>query len=86
MKNYKLLLEDILNNGLEKNTENGKVLSVFGRSLIHSMKDGFPLLDTKKSYFKDVVTELLWSLRGNRNIKYLVDNNCHIWDDDCFSN
>jgi thymidylate synthase len=50
------------------------------------MSEGFPLLTTKKMPFKTIVTELLWFLKGNTNIKYLVDNGCHIWDGDCFSN
>jgi len=79
------LLKDILENGVEKNTRNGKVLSVFGRSIRYKFKDGkFPLLTTKKMYFKGIVTELLWFLRGDTNIKYLVDNNCHIWDGDAY--
>jgi thymidylate synthase len=79
------LLKDILENGVEKNTRNGKVLSVFSRSIRYKFKDGkFPLLTTKKMPFKTIVTELLWFLRGDTNIKYLVDNNCHIWDGDAY--
>ena len=85
-KKYQSLLQDILDNGVVKETRNGGTISVFGRQIRHNMKDGFPLLTTKKMAFKTMVTELLWFLRGDTNIKYLVDNNCHIWDGDCFAN
>jgi thymidylate synthase len=81
---YQNLLRDILENGVEKDTRNGKTLSVFGRQIRHDMKLGFPLLTTKKMAWKTIVTELLWFLNGSTNIKYLVDNNCHIWDGDCY--
>jgi thymidylate synthase len=48
------------------------------------MSDGFSLLTTKKMYWKGIVTELLWFLRGDTNIRYLVENDCHIWDGDCY--
>jgi thymidylate synthase len=83
---YQNLLKDILENGTKKETRNGGTISVFGRQIRHKMSDGFPLLTTKKMPFKTIVTELLWFLRGDTNIKYLIDNNCHIWDGDCFSN
>jgi thymidylate synthase len=83
---YQNLLKDILENGITKETRNGNTTSVFGRQIRHNMKDGFPLLTTKKMPFKTIVTELLWFLRADTNIKYLVDNNCHIWDGDCYSN
>jgi len=86
-KQYTDLLQDILDNGYEKDTRNGKVLSVFGRTIRHSMKDGkFPLLTTKKMYFKGIVTELLWFLKGDTNIKYLLNNDCNIWTGDCYQN
>jgi len=83
---YNNLLEDILENGVEKTTRNGNTLSVFGRQIRHKMSDGFPLLTGKKMFFKGIVTELLWFLRGDTNIKYLVDNGCHIWDGDAYKN
>jgi thymidylate synthase len=86
-EHYIDLLKDILENGIKKDTRNGKVLSVFGRSIRYKFEDGkFPLLTTKKMAFKTMVVELLWFLRGDTNIKYLVDNDCHIWDGDCFAN
>ena len=59
-------------------------ISVFGRVIRHKMSEGFPLLTTKKMAFKQIATELIWFLRGDTNIKYLVDNNCHIWDGDAY--
>ena len=84
---YQNLLQDILDNGVEKKDRTGTgTISVFGRQIRHKMSEGFPLLTTKKIAFKTMVTELLWFLRGDTNIKYLVDNNCHIWDGDAYKN
>jgi len=81
---YINLLKDIMENGTRKKTRNGETISVFGRTIRHKMSEGFPLLTTKKMYWKGIVTELLWFLRGDTNIKFLVDNGCHIWDDDAY--
>ena len=83
-RQYQNLLLDIMHNGTEKETRNGKTKSVFGHQIRHNMKEGFPLITTKKMYWKGIVTELLWFLRGDTNIKYLVDNNVHIWDGDAY--
>jgi thymidylate synthase len=86
-KQYQELLQDILNNGIEKKDRTGTgTISVFGRQIRHKMSEGFPLLTTKKMAWKTMVTELLWFLRGDTNIKFLVDNGCHIWDGDAFKN
>ena len=86
-KQYQALLQDILDNGVTKQDRTGTgTISVFGRQIRHNMKDGFPLLTTKKMAWKQIVTELLWFLRGDTNIKFLVDNDCHIWDGDAFRN
>jgi thymidylate synthase len=86
-KQYQSLLQDILDNGTRKGDRTGTgTISVFGRQIRHKMSEGFPLLTTKKMPFKTIVTELLWFLRGDTNIKYLVDNNCHIWDGDAYKN
>jgi thymidylate synthase len=82
---YLRLLKDVLDNGKVKEDRTGTgTISVFGRQIRHKMNQGFPLLTTKKMYWKGIVTELLWFLRGDTNIKYLVDNNCHIWDGDVY--
>ena len=84
-KEYQDLLCYILGNGVEKKDRTGTgTLSVFGWQIRHDMKEGFPLLTTKKMAWKSIVTELLWFLRGDTNIKYLIDNGCHIWDGDAY--
>ena len=86
-KTYTSLLQDILDNGVEKKDRTGTgTISVFGRQIRHKMSEGFPLLTTKKMYMKGVITELLWFLRGDTNIQILVQNNCHIWDGDAYKN
>jgi thymidylate synthase len=86
-KTYQQLLQDILNNGTQKKDRTGTgTLSVFGRQIRHKMSEGFPLLTTKKMAWKSIVTELLWFLRGDTNIKFLLDYDCHIWDGDAYKN
>lgn len=86
-KDYQNLLQDILDNGVEKKDRTGTgTISVFGRQIRHKMSDGFPLLTTKKMYMKGIITELIWFLRGDTNIKYLVDNDCNIWNGDAYKN
>ena len=84
---YQDLLQDILDNGVVKTDRTGTgTISVFGRQIRHKMSQGFPLLTTKKMAWKTMVTELIWFLSGSTNIKYLVMNNCHIWDGDAYKN
>ena len=84
-KQYQALLQDILDNGVKKSDRTGTgTISVFGRQIRHKMSEGFPLLTTKKMAWKTMVIELLWFLRGDTNIKFLVDNDCHIWDGDAY--
>ncbi len=86
-KQYTDLLQTILDYGVDKKDRTGTgTKSIFGYTIRHNMKDGFPLLTTKKMYMKGVITELLWFLRGETNIKSLVDNDCHIWDGDAYKN
>lgn len=81
---YLNLVNDIIENGTEKDTRAGKTLSVFGRQLRFNLQEGLPMLTTKKMFAKGVIHELLWFLKGDTNIKYLVDNGVHIWDDDAY--
>jgi thymidylate synthase len=84
---YQALLQDILDNGVEKKDRTGTgTLSVFGRQIRHKMSEGFPLLTTKKLHWNSIVTELLWFLRGSTNIKFLLEYDCHIWDGDAYKN
>ena len=86
-KKYQNLLQDILDNGVEKSDRTGTgTLSVFGRQITHNMKQGFPALTTKKLAWKQVVSELLWFLTGQTNIQYLLKHNNHIWDGDAYKN
>jgi thymidylate synthase len=86
-KQYQDLLQDILDNGVTKQDRTGTgTTSVFGRQIRHKMSEGFPLLTTKKMAWKTMVVELLWFLRGDTNIKFLVDNGCNIWNGDAFKN
>jgi thymidylate synthase len=87
-KQYQALLQDILNNGIEKKDRTGTgTLSVFGKQLrFNDIEHHFPILTTKKMPFKTIVTELLWFLRGDTNIKFLLDYDCHIWDGDAYKN
>lgn len=80
---YLELLQDIMDNGFEKQVfgHEKSVKSVFGRMMRYDLSKDFPLLTTKKVFWKGIVHELVWFLRGDTNIKYLVDNNVHIWDD-----
>ena len=84
-KAYQQLLSDIIEFGAEKEDRTGTgTISVFGKQIRHKMSEGFPLLTTKKMHWKSIVTELIWFLRGDTNIKYLVDNGCNIWNGDAY--
>jgi len=87
MKQYLDLLQNILDNGVEKKSGRENMPNTIGISkgiIEMNMSDGFPLLTTKKMYLKGIIHELLWFLRGDTNIKYLVDNNVNIWSGDAY--
>ena len=82
---YRGLLGSLLHNSTSKDDRTGTgTLSIFGRQIRHDMKQGFPLLTTKRMAVKTMMTELKWFLRGDTNIKYLVDNGCNIWNGDAY--
>jgi len=84
-KDYQLLLGYILGNGSEKADRTGTgTVSIFGCQIRHEMSDGFPLLTTKKMAVKTMMTELKWFLKGDTNIKYLVENGCKVWNGDAY--
>ncbi len=86
-RQYKELLEHILHFGTQKEDRTGTgTRSIFGWQIRHNMSEGFPLITTKEIHWSSVVTELIWFLRGDTNIQYLVDNGCNIWNGDAYKN
>lgn len=82
MKQYLSLVEEILQHGVRKDDRTGTgTISLFGAQRRYDLREGFPLLTTKKVYFRGILHELLWFLKGDTNIKYLVDRDVHIWDE-----
>ena len=82
MKQYLEILKDVLENGKDADNRTGiYARKVFGRQMRFDLSKGFPLVTTKKTFFKGIVHELIWLISGNTNIKYLRDNNVHIWDE-----
>ncbi len=87
MKAYLELLQDVYDNGIGKDDRTGTgTRSVFGRQIRCDLSEGFPLLTTKKVFLRGIIHELLWFVRGDTNIKYLVDNNVGIWNEWPFQN
>ena len=86
-KQYQGILRKLVLYGKEKGDRTGTgTLSYFGDQIRHDMSEGFPLLTTKKMAIKTMMTELKWFLKGDTNIKYLVDNGCNIWNGDAYKN
>ena len=86
-RDYQALMSEIIRKGTKKEDRTGTgTRSLFATEIRHDMRTGFPLLTTKKMAWKTMVVELLWFLRGDTNIKYLVDNGCNIWNGDAYKN
>lgn len=82
---YQNLLSKIITEGQTRNDRTGTGRrSIFGQQIRHKMSEGFPILTTKKVHFHSVITELLWFIRGETNIRWLVNNNCNIWNGDAY--
>ena len=82
MKQYLDALQHVFLNGVEKEDRTGTgTRSVFGYQMRFDLRDGFPLVTTKKLFIKGIIHELLWFLKGETNIQYLLDNGVHIWDE-----
>lgn len=82
MQQYKDLVKDVMENGINSDDRTGTgTKSVFGRQVRYDLSKGFPLVTLKKTFWKGVVVELLWLMRGETNIKFLVDRGVHIWDE-----
>ena len=82
MKQFQDLLQDVMDNGVAKSDRTGTgTRSLFGKQMRFDLKEGFPLVTTKFVPLRLVISELLWFLKGDTNIKYLVDRNNHIWDE-----
>lgn len=88
MKQYLDLAKEVISKGTYKKAAREGMpgtISLFGAQFRHDLSEGFPLLTSKKLSFKNIVFELLWFLRGDTNIKYLIDNGCNIWNEDAYN-
>ena len=84
-RQYQELLKTILEYGVEKKDRTGTgTKSIFGYTIRHNMKNGFPLLTTKKMAWRSICSELLWFLKGDTSIEYLLENDCNIWTGDAY--
>ncbi len=86
-RQYQMLLQTILDHGIDKEDRTGTgTRSIFGYTIRHNMADGFPLLTTKKMFFKGIVTELQWFLQGRSDLRFLLERDCNIWNGDAYKN